>query len=68
MITTTPDKKLRLACNSCQAVANTPDFEEGEFKALQEWMTENGWQRRRAAGEWQHDCPDCARFRDRRLL
>jgi len=59
--------RLVIRCDSCPTTfRNTA--EESTRAEMLEAISAEGWKKIRKAGDWTHQCPDCARFSDRRLL
>ena len=59
--------QMQVTCDACPATYRRT-YEASDFAIMMDDITEDGWKKIRKAGDWTHQCPDCARFSDRRLL
>jgi len=59
--------KLQITCNSCPLTYRRT-YKEEDFEILRTDIKSEGWRTKREAADWNHYCPDCSRWSERRLL
>lgn len=59
--------RLSIRCDGC-GLAYRHTADERALVELLGQVTDEGWKKIRKAGDWTHQCPDCARSAEGRLL